>query len=214
MTAAVVVRGFLRDQYGVEPRDIAWKVGELERTKPLEFPLGRPPEGVSIEILPPNKSLEDRLLAGELDAVIVLRPPAAFRAGDPRIAPLFSDPIAAEKAWFEAARHFPIMHAVGVRKPLLDAYHGLGRRLFDAFDRAKGIAVAELGDHQAPKVSLPWPHAALAEARALFGPDPWHYGVRANRQVLETQLRWSRLDGLQARPVTLDELFAPDCLDT
>jgi len=38
MTAAVVVRGFLRDQYGVEPRDIAWKVGELERTKPLEFP--------------------------------------------------------------------------------------------------------------------------------------------------------------------------------
>ena len=97
MTAAVVVRGFLRDQYGVEPRDIAWKVGELERTKPLEFPLGRPPEGVSIEILPPDKSLEDRLLAGELDAVIVLRPPAAFRAGDPRIAPLFPDPIAAER---------------------------------------------------------------------------------------------------------------------
>jgi 4,5-dihydroxyphthalate decarboxylase len=56
MTAAVVVRGFLRDQYGVEPRDIAWKVGELERTKPLEFPLGRPPEGVSIEILPPDRS--------------------------------------------------------------------------------------------------------------------------------------------------------------
>lgn len=214
MTAAVVVRGFLRDQYGVEPRDIAWKVGELERTKPLEFPLGRPPEGVSIDILPPDKSLEDRLLAGELDAVIVLRPPAAFRAGNPRIAPLFPDPIAAEKAWFAAARHFPIMHAVGVRKPLLDAYPGLGRRLFDAFDRAKGIAVAELEITQAPKVTLPWPHAALAEARALFGPDPWPYGVRANRQVLETQLRWSRLDGLQARPVTLDELFASDCLDT
>ena len=106
------------------------------------------------------------------------------------------------------------MHAVGVRKPLLDAYPGLGRRLFNAFDRAKGIAVAELEITQAPKVTLPWPHAALAEARALFGPDPWPYGVRANRQVLETQLRWSRLDGLQARPVTLDELFAPDCLDT
>ena len=73
MTAAVVVRGFLRDRHGVDPRDIVWKVGEVERTKPLDFPLGRPPEGVRIEILPPDKSLEHRLLEGELDAVIVRR---------------------------------------------------------------------------------------------------------------------------------------------
>jgi len=79
MTAAVVVRGFLRDRHGVDPRDITWKVGERERTKPLEFPLGRPPGGVHIEILPPDRSLEDRLLAGELDAVIVLRPLDALR---------------------------------------------------------------------------------------------------------------------------------------
>jgi hypothetical protein len=54
MTAAVVVRGFLRDRHGVDPRDITWKVKERERTKPLEFPLGRPPGGVHIEILPPG----------------------------------------------------------------------------------------------------------------------------------------------------------------
>jgi hypothetical protein len=54
MTAAVVVRGFLRDRHGVDPRDITWKVRERERTKPLEFPLGRPPGGVHIEILPPG----------------------------------------------------------------------------------------------------------------------------------------------------------------
>jgi hypothetical protein len=47
-----------------------------------------------------------------------------------------------------------------------------------------------------------------------MGPDPWPYGVAANLQVLETQLRWSRLDGLQARAVALDELFAADCLAT
>lgn len=214
MTAAVVVRGFLRDQYGVEPRDIRWKVGERERTKPLEFPLGRPPPGVEIEILLPDKGLEDRLLDGELDAIITLRPPVAIQSGDGRVARLFADPTAAEKAWFASTRHFPIMHAVAVRKRLLETNPGLGRRLFDAFDRAKQIALAELEITQAPKVTLPWPHAALAEARALIGPDPWPYGLRANRNVLETQLRWSRLDGLQARPVTLDELFAPDCLGT
>jgi 4,5-dihydroxyphthalate decarboxylase len=138
MTAAVVVRGFLRDRHGVDPRDIVWKVGERERTKPLEFPLGRPPDGVRIEVLPSDRSLEDRLLAGELDAVIVLRPLDAWRAGDPRVAPLFPDPIAAEKAWFAASRHFPIMHAVAVRKTLLAAYAELGRKLFAAFLAAKG----------------------------------------------------------------------------
>lgn len=214
MTAAVVVRGFLRDQHGVEPRDIRWKVGELERTKPLDFPLGRPPDGVHIEILSPDKSLEQRLLAGELDGVIVLRPLAAVSAGDPRVRPLFPDAVSAEKAWFAASGHFPIMHAVGVRKSLLKADPSLGRRIFGAFSAAKDIAVAELGVTQAQKITLPWPHGAVAEARALFGADYWPYGLRANRKVLESQLRWSQLDGLQARPVTLEELCDPGCIDT
>jgi 4,5-dihydroxyphthalate decarboxylase len=104
-----------------------------------------------------------------------------------RVAPLFPDPIAVEKAWFAASRHFPIMHAVGVRKTLLAAHAGLGRRLFAAFLTAKNIAVADLEVTQVPKITLPWP---------------------------ETQLRWSRLDGLQGRAVALDELFAADCLAT
>jgi 4,5-dihydroxyphthalate decarboxylase len=214
MTAAVVVRGFLRDQYGVDPRDIRWKVGELERTKPLEFPTGRPPEGVSIEILSADKSLEDRLVAGELDAVISLRPLAAAQADNSKVAPLFADAVAAEMAWFRASKHFPIMHAVGVRRTLLSADPALGRKLFDAFLSAKQIAVAEMEITQAQKITLPWPHQALAEARAVFGADHWPYGMAANRLVLENQLRWSRLDGLQARPMTLEELFDPGCADT
>ena len=29
MTAAVVVRGFLRDQFGVQPEEIFWKIGKF-----------------------------------------------------------------------------------------------------------------------------------------------------------------------------------------
>lgn len=214
MTAAVVIRGFLRDRHGVDPRDIRWEVGDLERTKTLEFPAGHPPEGVDIRIVKPDKDLEGRLLAGELDAIVSLRPLESCRAGDPRVAPLFPDAMAAEKEWFAAAKHFPIMHAVGVKKHLLAANPGLARRLYDAFLAAKNMAVADLEVIQVPKVTLPWPHGALGEARALLGSDYWPYGLAANRRVLETQLRWSRLDGLQARPVAVDELFAADCLDT
>ena len=80
---------------------------------------GRPPADVEIEILGPDRSLEDRLLAGGTrrhhHAAGSRRP----SAGDPRIASLFPDPIAAEKAWFVAAKHFPIMHAVGIKKSFL-----------------------------------------------------------------------------------------------
>lgn len=213
MTAAVVVRGFLRD-YGVEPQDILWKVGEAERTKPLEFPLGRPPEGLSIEVLPVGRTLEERLLVGELDAIVSLRVPETFRQGDPRIVRLFPDPAIAEKAWFAAHKVFPIMHAVGVRDSLAARHPGLTRRVYEAFLAAKAQAVTELEIIQAPKVTLPWPHACLDEARALMGADHWPYGLAANRHVLEKQLDWSRADGLQQRPVYLDALFASDCLDT
>lgn len=212
MTAAVVVRGFLRDQYGIEPQAIRWRVGDKERTKSLDFPFGRPPDGVDIAVLPPDKSLGERLAAGELDGVITLRPLGVDGGGPARIVPLFPDATAAERAWYASARIFPIMHAVGVRKTLLKSEPELPLLLYNAFAAAKEIAVSELEVTQAPKVTLPWPHAALAEVRALMGPDPWPYGIAANRHVLETQLRWSRLDGLQARPVAIEELFAPDCL--
>jgi 4,5-dihydroxyphthalate decarboxylase len=86
--------------------------------------------------------------------------------------------------------------------------------VYEAFLAAKNLALTDLAVTQAPKVTLPWPHAALSEARELMGDDPWPYGIAKNRHVLETQLRWSREDGLQARPVSLAEVFAGDCMDT
>ena len=214
MTAALVVRGLLRDHYGIESRDLRWVVGDEERLKPLEFPLGAPPEGVEIEILPPGDSVERHLESGQLDAVITLRPPAVWRQGDLPIGPLFADPGAAERHWFAASGIFPIMHAVGVRADLLEAQPDLGRRLYDAFCRAKALAIEELEVVQAAKVTLPWVQDALARARAVLGHDVWPYGIAANRHTLDTALRWSLEDGLQARPVRLEDLFDPQCLDT
>jgi 4,5-dihydroxyphthalate decarboxylase len=203
----------LRD-CGVQPQDIEWKVGEGDDPKLPEFPAGRAPEGVDIKVLPPGRTLESRLLSGELDAIISLHIPESAKSSDGRIRTLFPDPAAAERAWFETSRIFPIMHAVGVRKSVAEEHPSLTRELYDVFLAAKNLAVAELEIVQAPKVTLPWPHKALAEARSLIGPDPWPYGLSVNRHVLEAQLQWSLADGLQARAVTVEDLFAPDCYDT
>jgi 4,5-dihydroxyphthalate decarboxylase len=213
MTAAVVIRGVLRD-YGVDPRDILWRVGEKGLSKPLDFPAGRPPEGVNIEMLSSDISLEDRLNSGELDAAFLVRRSTSLTRLGSKIAPLFPDPTSAEREWYSAKKIFPIMHVVGIRKSLLNDDPTLGRRVFDAFQAAKQIAISELEVTQAPKVTLPWPHAAVFDARSLMGDDFWPYGIGANRHTLEAQIRWSLLDGLQARPVTVDEIFAKDCLNT
>ena len=181
------------------------------RTKPSEFPFGRPPAGVDIQSLPPGRSLEECLLAGDLDAAILMRRPASVGAANSKVAPLFPNAKNAERDWFAATKVFPIMHVLAIRKSLLEQDRGLGRRVFDAFNKAKALAVSKL---ETAQVTLPWPQAALQEARELMGPDPWPYGIKANRYALEAQIRWSRLDGLQARPIAVEEMFAADCVDT
>jgi 4,5-dihydroxyphthalate decarboxylase len=61
---------------------------------------------------------------------------------------------------------------------------------------------------------LPWAVADYEEARALMGADFWPYGVEANRAGLETFLRYAFEQGVAARRVALDELFAKETLDT
>jgi 4,5-dihydroxyphthalate decarboxylase len=212
-TAAVVVRGMLRDDYGLGVSDVTWCIADLE---PGQAPRVAPPALPSfVKIFhAEGKTLDALLAAGEIDAVVSLVPPPCVRAGHPNVARLFPDWRAAERDWYARTRHFPIMHLVGVRRALADAHPGLTRAVFDAFCRAKALAVAELENLQAPKATLPWVAAEVAATRAALGEDFWPYGFAANRGALERQLRYCVDDGLLARPLAPDALFAPDLLQT
>ena len=61
---------------------------------------------------------------------------------------------------------------------------------------------------------LPWLAAHLEETRAAMGDDFWPYGFEANRVTLETFLRYSYAQGLLPRPLSAEELFAPETLRT
>jgi 4,5-dihydroxyphthalate decarboxylase len=43
-----------------------------------------------------------------------------------------------------------------------------------------------------------------------MGEDFWPYGIEANRDMLDTQIRWSFEQGLIPRPPSIEELFVPD----
>src|SRR5579871_2649927 len=97
---------------------------------------------------------------------------------------------------FRKTRIFPIMHAIGIRRSLVEKHPWLAVSVYKAFLKAKQIAIAELGQIGHLAVSLPWPVAAYDQACASLGPDYWSYGANENRKVLETLARYSFEQGL------------------
>ena len=207
MTAAVVARGMLRDEYAVDTTKIHWRIGDVERHVRQTLPMPPVPEGVDVERVPDGKLLNTMLVDGELDAMIALEPPSSFTSGSPVVTRLFDDWRAAERAYFEKTGIFPIMHAVGIKRDLIAQHPWLPMALFDAFREAKRIATDALAVMNAPKVTLPWVAAELSSTKAAMGADYWPYGISANRRVLETTARYSFEDGLSQRRLAIEEIF-------
>jgi 4,5-dihydroxyphthalate decarboxylase len=122
---------------------------------------------------------------------------------------MYPDWRGAEETWYKQQRIFPIMHLVGVRQELTVKHPSLLTEVYKGFMESAQIALANLSVLQASKTMLPWLVAEYDRTRALMGHDFWPYGVGPNRAVLDWTLRNLACDGLLARPVAIDELFAP-----
>ncbi len=214
MTAAVVVRGMLRDEYDVDTKAIHWRVGDPETPWRETIPIPWVPHGTDVQPMADKETLNDGLVSGTLDAVVGIEPPSCFTAGEPGVTRLFPEWRATERDYFTRTRIFPIMHAVGIKRDLVDANPGLAGALYGAFEDAKAIALSELAVTNAPKTTLPWVAAELRTTRNIMGDDYWPYGIEKNRNVLESLIRYSYEDGLTDRRLSIDELFVPSMLDT
>jgi len=209
MTANVWVRGILTDEYGVKPSDISWRRGGLEQPGREERARIKLPADVDYQAIPEHRTLSDMLAAGELDGVMSARAPSCFLAGAPHVGRLFPDYPAAEASYFRKTGVFPIMHAIGIRRTLVEKHPWLAVSVYKAFLRAKELCMRELGQIGHLATSLPWSVAEYDHVRGLMGEDFWSYGVAKNRHVLATLARYSFEQGLSARQVDVDEMFVP-----
>lgn len=212
MTAGLWIRGILKDEYGVRPEDMHWVFAGLEspgRRDRLEFKM---PPGVSWEVRS-DRTLNDMLVRGEIDALFTARAPSAFVQGSPEVRRLFPDPFSVEVEYYKRTGLFPIMHTVVIRKDVHEAYPWLARSLMKAFEKAKALALQGLWDTATLKCTIPWLIPVLEQHRAVFGNDWWPYGVEANRRTLETMIRYAYEQRLIDRTVEVDALFAPSTLE-
>ncbi len=105
-TTGAWVRGFLADDYKIDPTKIHWVTFEdphLAEYKDPDF-VKRAPEG---------KSMVQMLIDGELDAAIV-----GDKLPDPRFAPLIEDADTAARTWAEKHGGIPINHMMVIRSAI------------------------------------------------------------------------------------------------
>ena len=213
MTAAVWIRGTLQDDFGVRTQDVHWRNGGIEQPGREERTPLKLPAGIDLKPIPKDQTLSRMLEAGELDGMIGARAPSCFTRGAPNVARLFPDFRAVEQDYFRRTRIFPMMHVIGIRRTLAERHPWLAVNLMKAFLKAKALAWYELGQIGHLFTSLPWGVAEFDATRALMGEDYWSYGLQPNRPALEAFTRYHHEQGLSARKVAPEELFAPSTLE-
>jgi 4,5-dihydroxyphthalate decarboxylase len=207
MSAVMWFRGYLQDEHDIAAKDINWVQAGLENPgRRDKFPLNLPPGFPLVSMR--EDSLTEMLADGRLDAVISARRPPCFINGHPKVRRLFPDYRTAERDYYRRTKIFPIMHAIGIKRELLDKHRWLAASVFKAFLQAKQLAEAEFAESTALKIGLPWINAEYEETCGLMGKDFWPYGVAENHQVLSTMARYSHEQGLAARLLTVEEMFA------
>jgi 4,5-dihydroxyphthalate decarboxylase len=212
MTAALWVRGILQDEYGVAPSDISWRNGGLEEGGREErSPLHLPPE-IELVSLPKDQTLAGQLDAGKLDAVISARAPSCYHTND-KVDRLFPNYKQDEEEYFRKTGMFPIMHMVGIRRSLVEKHPWLPVNVYVAFLKAKKLCYEELAEVGHLFTTMPWPVFEFQRVRELMGEDYWRYGIDENAKEIEAMTRYSFEQGLSARKLTAEDIFAHSTFD-
>lgn len=207
-TAALWMRGWLMHEGGVPLSEIEWVqagTNEAGRIEKVELTL---PKGVTLRP-EPEKTLSDMIASGELDCVIIARPPDCFRQGHPDVVRLFPDFEDIERRYYQETRVYPIMHVIALRKALLAENPWIARNLLNAFEESKRRSLERLFDPAVSRYPVPWLTNYVRRTAEAFGGDPFPYGIEPNRPTLELFLRYCHEQGIAHRLAAPEEIFPP-----
>ena len=206
VTAGIYTRGILAHEYGVALESVDWYQGGVNEPGREELLAPTLPEGVSLTPVA-DRSLEDMLLAGDLDAIVAPRAPAGMTDPERDIVRLISDHRAVEAEYFRRTGVFPIMHVIVIKADVHSRHPWVATNLMRGFDQAKRRSLERFDDVSASRFPLPWTWDELPRARELLGDDPWPYGLEPNRPTLDTFLGYAHEQGVCARRLAPEDLF-------
>ncbi|MEO7886665.1 MAG: 4,5-dihydroxyphthalate decarboxylase, partial [Polaromonas sp.] len=131
---------------------------------------------------------------------------------------LIADSQAAEEAYFRQTSIFPIMHALVLKGPVLDAHPWVAMNLYKTFLEAKNRSMERLSDVTASHAPMAWMADHTERMRSIFGEDFYPYGIGTgrggdiNRATLEAFLKFGFEQGVCHRKLAVEELFPSQVL--
>lgn len=213
-TAAIWSRGALEDQFGVKPASIEWFMERGPAVSHGSATGFRPPPGVRISQIPPESSIGQMLVSGELDATLLYIADRNLvdrsRADLSEVAtPLFADKAKEGLRYHRATGLYPINHTVVVRRTLLERHPWIALNLYTGFLNAANVLL---------DAAKAWIEPAMetgvigADEASLIMRNAMPYGLGAARKELETVARYVHNQGLTDRVIQLEEIFAESTL--
>jgi 4,5-dihydroxyphthalate decarboxylase len=217
-TAALWSRGILRDEFGVDSKDIEWY---MERGPQMSHGGSTgfvPPPGVVLHQIPSHTNIGEMLVKGELDATLLylshknlVDRSSLDVLSFPFIKPLFENPFQETKRYFDKTGLFPINHTLVMKRDLYEKHPWLAINIFHAFQQAK--EQADRDAVEAIQSMLETGHLLSARDDASWMNQAKSYGMKNSRAVIEKIASYIHQQGLTDRVVSVDEVFAKSTLD-
>jgi 4,5-dihydroxyphthalate decarboxylase len=198
-TLAVLAKADLHHEYGVPLEEVIW-VTSSDEPIPFELPLG-----VTVERTKNGEDIQEMLVTGEVEALFSSRVPRPFIAGLPQVAHLFPDPSAEEKMYYRRNGFYPIMHTIVIRNEAIFTNPWIAMSLFEAFERAKQIAIGYYNDPN--WTHLAWTSKLVLEQKKALGEDAWANGLSQNRENLDKFVQFEVEQGLIPKILEVESLF-------
>jgi 4,5-dihydroxyphthalate decarboxylase len=192
----------------------------MERTEELSHGGAtgfKPPERLKFHRIPPPENIGTMLLDGKIDASLMYltdvnlvdRSRIDLR-NRPEVRTLFRDPAAEGARYYHKTGFYPANHCVVVQRQVLERHPWAALNIFKAFVAAKDVAHGP--GREIASIYFDLDLLPRSERRVL-DIDPYPYGVKVNRAMLEALVQFSHEQGLTPRRLDLGEIFHPATLD-
>lgn len=216
-TSLTWIRGILQDEYGIQPSDIEWVVSQKDSSANTAGKVSAQenvyPDGLNIVDGPAGLDESELLEQGKVDALFHAAVPQCFVDGHPKVGRLFANSREVEQAYYAKTGIFPIMHAIAVRKSLIEQNPGLATKLCKAYSQSKQAAYQQMQAVGWGIDMLPWYSQEMEQSQSVMGDNFYSYGMTdANRKTLDTLFRYSHEQGLAKSLLTVEDLFAAETL--
>jgi 4,5-dihydroxyphthalate decarboxylase len=204
----VWVRGLLREHYGVDFSNVQWVLQAKE-----VFPVHD--QNLKIEYVDESKNMTQRLIAGELDAILTdISDTKMFEnlESHPKIKRLFPDYLKADQRLYRDTGIYTPVHMIVMSRKLDRAQPQLAAKFYAAFEKGKQIAYDDILSDRGG-FSIVYLRERMKEQMATWG-DPWKYGIKANQATIDAFIKYNVEQGMIRSAPSYADVFAAGTLDT